>query len=220
MRRSTNRSISRSTSRSKSRSTSRGRSTSRSTSRITRRSMTRSMRSSMRRSTSRSRSTRRSMSRSRSTSRITRRSARRSMGRSRSTSGSTSRSTRRSSSRSTSCRRWFTSWKTSLDWKSQFFKNSNVVAMKISEKYPSKKFGFRLKPKVVVPRSSVKLRCSFKVFAVFTGKQLCWCLFSNKVACWRCATPAQAFPCKFCKIFKNNHFEEHQQTIACYSFLF
>ena len=50
-----------------------------------------------------------------------------------------------------------------------------------------------------------------KNFAKFTGKQLCWGLFFNKVEGLRPATllkktPIQVFSCEFCGIFKNIFF--------------
>ena len=67
-------------------------------------------------------------------------------------------------------------------------------------------------------------RCSIrksvlKNFTKFTGKQLCWNLFSNKVAGSACnvikkETLPLVFSSEFCEIFKNTFFTEHLQTTA------
>ena len=49
-------------------------------------------------------------------------------------------------------------------------------------------------------------------FGIFTGKRLCWNLFSNKVTGSRAAsllkkeTSTQVFSCEYCEIFKNSFF--------------
>ena len=45
-----------------------------------------------------------------------------------------------------------------------------------------------------------------KNFVIFTGKHLCWSLFLIK-------TPIQVFSCEYCKIFKNNYFENICQRL-------
>ena len=50
-----------------------------------------------------------------------------------------------------------------------------------------------------------------KIFAIFSGKQLCWSLFLMKLQVRKPATllkkyPTQVFSCEFCEIFKNRFF--------------
>ena len=52
-----------------------------------------------------------------------------------------------------------------------------------------------------------------KIFANFTGKHLCWSLFSIKLQDFRPATllkriPTLVFSCEICKIFKNTIFNK------------
>ena len=46
-----------------------------------------------------------------------------------------------------------------------------------------------------------------KNFAIFTGKHLCWDLFSMKACNFiQKETPTQVFSCEYCEILKNNFF--------------
>ena len=50
-----------------------------------------------------------------------------------------------------------------------------------------------------------------KNFAKFTGKSLCWSLFSNKV---QALGSTQVLPCIFCEIFKNTFFYRKPPVVA------
>ena len=50
-----------------------------------------------------------------------------------------------------------------------------------------------------------------KNFAKFTGKSLCWSLFSNKV---QALGSTQVLPCKFCEIFKNTFLYRNPPVVA------
>ena len=51
-----------------------------------------------------------------------------------------------------------------------------------------------------------------KIFAIFTGKHLCWSLFSIKLPAKRDST--QMFSCEYCQNFKHTYFEEHPLRTA------
>ena len=51
-----------------------------------------------------------------------------------------------------------------------------------------------------------------KNFAVFTGKHLCWILFSIKVENVQVCNFVRSY--KYCEIFKNTYFEKHLRTAA------
>ena len=58
-----------------------------------------------------------------------------------------------------------------------------------------------------------------KKFVKFTGKNLCWSLFFNKVTSlslqvYRKQISVHVFSCKFCEIFKDAYFVEHLRTAA------
>ena len=58
-----------------------------------------------------------------------------------------------------------------------------------------------------------------KKFAIFTGKHLCWSLFSVKLQAsdlqpCRKETRTQVLSCEICEFFKNTYFEEHRRTFA------
>ena len=82
---------------------------------------------------------------------------------------------------------------------------SKILNLKISSQNPK-----CLIPKAVVRRCFLK-RGILQNFAKFTGKQLCWSLFSIKLQTWRPPkeTPIQAFSYEICEIFKNTFFTEH-----------
>ena len=66
------------------------------------------------------------------------------------------------------------------------------------------------------PKCSVK-KIVFENFARFTGKHLCWGLLLIKLQAWKPATllkknPARVPSCEYCKICKNNYFDEHLRT--------
>ena len=51
-----------------------------------------------------------------------------------------------------------------------------------------------------------------KIFAIFTGKDLCWSYFLIKLQAWRSAIlikrdPTTGISWEYCKIFKNTYFE-------------
>ena len=61
--------------------------------------------------------------------------------------------------------------------------------------------------------------CVLKIFANFTGKNLCWSLFLMKLEIWGPVTlwkktPTLVFSCEIFKLFKNIYFEEHLLTSA------
>ena len=66
-------------------------------------------------------------------------------------------------------------------------------------------------------RCSVK-KSVLKIFARFTGKDLCWSFFLIKSQTHRSATllkrDSQVFSCEICKIVRSTCFEEHLQTTA------
>ena len=82
---------------------------------------------------------------------------------------------------------------------------SKILNLKISSQNPK-----CLIPKSVVRRCFLK-RGIFQNFTKFTGKHLCWSLFSIKLQAWRPPkeTPIQAFSYEICEIFKNTFFVEH-----------
>ena len=49
-----------------------------------------------------------------------------------------------------------------------------------------------------------------KIFAIFTGKHLCWGLFLIREKETQTQVPTR----EYCEIFKNTYFEEHLQTAA------
>ena len=62
-------------------------------------------------------------------------------------------------------------------------------------------------------------KCVLENFANFTGKHLCWSLFSIKFHAFRSATllketPTQVFSCEICETFKNIYFEKPLRTTA------
>ena len=78
-------------------------------------------------------------------------------------------------------------------------------------------------------RSSHKT-CSIKkafleIFAIFTGKSLCWSLFFNKVVALKTCnfikeeTSTQVFACEYCEIFKNSVFIEHLRWLLLWGII-
>ena len=78
-------------------------------------------------------------------------------------------------------------------------------------------------------RSSHKT-CSIKkafleIFAIFTGKSLCWSLFFNKVVALKTCnfikeeTSTQMFACEYCEIFKNSVFIEHLRWLLLWGII-
>ena len=70
---------------------------------------------------------------------------------------------------------------------------------------------------------SNRWRCSakrdgLKNFAIFTGKHLCWSLFTDLQVCnfFKKRTPTLILFCEFCQTLKNIYFEEHSRTSASY----
>ena len=58
-------------------------------------------------------------------------------------------------------------------------------------------------------KSSYQRRSIKKVFAVFTGKRLCWSLFCYEVK----KRLQHMFSCEYCEIPNNTRFEEHLRTV-------
>ena len=56
-----------------------------------------------------------------------------------------------------------------------------------------------------------------KIFAIFTGKHLCWRLFFDKVH--TSMRPTQVFSSEYWDIFKNTYFKEHLRTAASVLYL-
>ena len=54
------------------------------------------------------------------------------------------------------------------------------------------------------------LKSFLKIFAIFTGKHLCWCLFFN----YQKRDSSTGVSCEYCEIFKETYFEEHLATAA------
>ena len=52
---------------------------------------------------------------------------------------------------------------------------------------------------------------------IFTGKHLCWSLFSaalESLQLYQKETPTQVFPCEYCRYFRNNFYTEHLRAIT------